>query len=169
MQTSQEGFKISRGRTEIEVPHGEGEITFVLPSYGPGTFREVMPKIDNAGLLRATTAQTVSLIYQAFQHKNELECQDILEILNSPNRHLWTGTEDLVVDEGVFVYDNADGKMFGDRAFAEMYLLEDRASLEKMFNVKDETQLISLGPGDLSPEKQLDGQLSSVKAKKMIV
>jgi PAS domain-containing protein len=38
----------------------------------------------------------------------------------------------------------------------------------KMFNVKDEKQFISLTPGDLSPEKQPDGQLSSVKAKKMI-
>jgi PAS domain S-box-containing protein len=39
----------------------------------------------------------------------------------------------------------------------------------KMFRVKDEKQFISLGPGDLSPEKQLDGQLSSAKAKKMIM
>jgi PAS domain S-box-containing protein len=38
----------------------------------------------------------------------------------------------------------------------------------KMFNVKDEEQLASLNPGDLSPEKQPDGQLSSEKSKKMI-
>lgn len=39
----------------------------------------------------------------------------------------------------------------------------------KMFRVKDEKQFISLGPGDLSPQKQPDGQLSGVKAKKMIM
>ena len=38
----------------------------------------------------------------------------------------------------------------------------------KMFNLKDEKELASLGPVDLSPEKQPDGQLSSIKAKKMI-
>jgi predicted aldo/keto reductase-like oxidoreductase len=38
----------------------------------------------------------------------------------------------------------------------------------KMFNTKNEEQFITLAPGDLSPEKQPDGQLSSVKAKKMI-
>jgi hypothetical protein len=38
----------------------------------------------------------------------------------------------------------------------------------RMFNVRDEKQFRSLNPGDLSPEKQPDGQLSSVKSKKMI-
>ncbi|MFA6255070.1 MAG: PAS domain S-box protein [Patescibacteria group bacterium] len=38
----------------------------------------------------------------------------------------------------------------------------------RMFGVKDEKQFISLGPGDLSPKYQPDGQLSTEKAKKMI-
>lgn len=38
----------------------------------------------------------------------------------------------------------------------------------KMFNVKDEEQLKTLTPADLSPEKQPDGLKSSIKAKKMI-
>lgn len=38
----------------------------------------------------------------------------------------------------------------------------------KMFNVKDEKELQNLSPGDLSPEKQPDGHLSSVDSKKMI-
>jgi PAS domain S-box-containing protein len=38
----------------------------------------------------------------------------------------------------------------------------------KMFNIKDEKELQSLGPWDVSPEKQPDGHLSSVDAKKMI-
>jgi PAS domain S-box-containing protein len=37
-----------------------------------------------------------------------------------------------------------------------------------IFNCKDENDFISHNPGELSPEKQPDGQLSSVKAKKMI-
>ena len=38
----------------------------------------------------------------------------------------------------------------------------------ELFGVKDEKQFDTLGPYDLSPEYQPDGQLSSVKAKKMI-
>lgn len=38
----------------------------------------------------------------------------------------------------------------------------------KMFNLKDEAQLETLTPADLSPEKQPDGLKSSIKAKKMI-
>ena len=38
----------------------------------------------------------------------------------------------------------------------------------KMFNAKDEKDFISKAPWEVSPEKQLDGQLSSVKANKMI-
>jgi PAS domain S-box-containing protein len=38
----------------------------------------------------------------------------------------------------------------------------------KMFNIKDEKELQSLGPGDLSPKKQPDGKLSADGAKKMI-
>ncbi len=41
------------------------------------------------------------------------------------------------------------------------------ATLE-MFKLKDEQELRSLGPWDLSPEKQPDGQRSDVKAQKMI-
>jgi PAS domain S-box-containing protein len=37
-----------------------------------------------------------------------------------------------------------------------------------MFNVKDEKQFITLGPWQISPKYQPDGQLSSIKAKKMI-
>lgn len=41
-------------------------------------------------------------------------------------------------------------------------------SIIEMFGVKDEKEFTSLGPWDLSPKYQPDGQLSSVKAKKMI-
>jgi len=38
----------------------------------------------------------------------------------------------------------------------------------KMFNVRSEAEFNSLTPSDLSPERQPDGQLSTVKARKMI-
>ena len=39
----------------------------------------------------------------------------------------------------------------------------------RMFKTKDEKEFTSLGPWEVSPEKQPDGQLSSVKAKAMIM
>ncbi|PIN87137.1 hypothetical protein COV19_01435 [Candidatus Woesearchaeota archaeon CG10_big_fil_rev_8_21_14_0_10_44_13] len=39
----------------------------------------------------------------------------------------------------------------------------------KMFNTKDEKEFISLGPWELSPKKQPDGQPSNEKAKRMIM
>lgn len=41
-------------------------------------------------------------------------------------------------------------------------------AIRKMFGVKNEKEFITLGPWDLSPKYQPDGQLSSVKAKQMI-
>ena len=41
-------------------------------------------------------------------------------------------------------------------------------SIIKMFNVRNEKEFTTLGPWELSPKYQTDGQLSSVKAKKMI-
>lgn len=38
----------------------------------------------------------------------------------------------------------------------------------KMFRARDEADFVSHGPGDLSPERQSDGRLSSEKAKEMI-
>lgn len=41
-------------------------------------------------------------------------------------------------------------------------------AIRKMFGVKNEKEFIKFGPWDLSPKYQPDGELSSVKAKKMI-
>jgi PAS domain S-box-containing protein len=43
------------------------------------------------------------------------------------------------------------------------------AAAIKMFRVKDEKEFTSLGPGDLSPKYQPEGELSSENAKKMIM
>ena len=47
------------------------------------------------------------------------------------------------------------------------FISGNRAAIN-MFHVNDEKEFVSLGPWELSPKKQPDGQLSSDKAKKMI-
>ncbi len=70
----EKNYKITRGRTEIEVPHPGDSISFVSPAYGPGTYANVGSQIESAGLVTPTMAETASLVYQAFkmvQKKNQ--------------------------------------------------------------------------------------------------
>jgi|APSaa5957512622_1039677.scaffolds.fasta_scaffold31612_2 hypothetical protein len=101
--------QVRQGRTEIDVPYNDGKITFVQPLVGPNYHAEVMGSIDSQGLLRPTTAQTLSLVDLAMQNPDEAHCKEILERFRK--NYLWTSTESLSFPEGVIVYDNVDGKM----------------------------------------------------------
>ena len=101
--------QIKTGRTEIDVPHKDGIITFVYPLKGPNYHSNVMSEIDSDSLFRPTTAQTFSLVDLAIQNKNEAHCAEVLNRFK--NNYLWTSTESLSVPAGVIVYDNVDGKM----------------------------------------------------------
>lgn len=107
------GGRIRRGRTEIEVPHKDGYITFIYPLIGPGTYEEVMKQIDSErDLLRPTTAQMFSLLNSVLDNQNEPHCAEILERFASDSgTYLWTCTESITTPEGIFVVDNVDGKM----------------------------------------------------------
>lgn len=75
-------------RITITVPHQGKRITFVAPHAGPSNYNAVGKQIDEAGLLRPTFAETVSLAYSATQNKDNKYAQGILDILN--NKWFWT-------------------------------------------------------------------------------
>src|SRR3989339_838126 len=55
------------GKTYLtRIPHERGEITFQHPSF-KGTYGSLAQQIDADGLQRPTSAQTASLVYDAFQ------------------------------------------------------------------------------------------------------
>jgi len=112
---------IRRGRTEIDVPYQDRTITFVYPAKGPGIYQGVMDQVSLDGLLRPTSAQTISLVDSAFQDENEPEFKDVLTKFK--NRYLWTSTENLSVPkQGIIVYDNINGKMPStSKELLEMY------------------------------------------------
>ena len=58
--------QITRGRTEITVPHKDGNVSFVYPSAGPNTYREVGKQILNQGLRVPTGDESASLIHAAY-------------------------------------------------------------------------------------------------------
>jgi len=101
--------EIREGRIEMEVPHLEETLTFVLPLHGPNYQPTVMNEISGQGLARPTTAQTFSLIDLAMQNPDERHCSEILKRFKQ--NYLWTSTESLSFPQGVIVYDNVNGDM----------------------------------------------------------
>jgi len=108
-----EDYKITRGRVEVEVPHQNGRITFVSPAKGPETYADVQEQIMSEGLIAPTMAQTASLIYTANQNKKEPEFNEVISRLN--NNWLWGFTGILYVpNKGAYIQDNpkvADGRV----------------------------------------------------------
>jgi hypothetical protein len=74
-------MKAEIGKTYLtEIPHEGKELTFEHPSF-KGTFGEVYNKIKESGLKIPSSAETASLVYDAFQNldgKYESEIKDIL-------------------------------------------------------------------------------------------
>jgi hypothetical protein len=110
-------------RTELTVPHSDSELSFICPPIG-GHYIRVGNKIDRKGLYKPTAAETVSLVYEAYQ-KREREFWKVREILKdnmswlkllslllpSPFSKgycwLWMFTGNLYVpNEGVYIQDN---------------------------------------------------------------
>ncbi len=85
--TNKSEFEVKEGRTTIVVPHQGKRITFVAPHAGPSTYSAVGEEIDNAGLLRPTFAEIVSLVYSATQNLDNKYAKQVLDILN--DRWFW--------------------------------------------------------------------------------
>ncbi len=85
--TDKPEFEVKEGRTTIVVPHQGKRITFIAPHFGPSTYNAVGEQIDEAGLLRPTFAETVSLVYSATQNPDRRYAKQVLGILN--DRLFW--------------------------------------------------------------------------------
>jgi hypothetical protein len=112
-------------KAEIPVLHGREILNFILPMAGPGSFGDIMAKVDMEGT-RPTTAQTFSLINYALQNPNELNRKYLFDKLRTA--YFWTSTENLFTPNEIIVYDNIDGKMPYDRkTLLERHIAGDRA------------------------------------------
>lgn len=117
-------YKITRGRIEVEVPHQGDKLTFVWPIKGPETYANVKEQIESNGLVAPTMAQTVSLVYTANQNSNEPEFNEVISRLD--NNCLWGFNGVLYLPRGEGDYQNGaiiqdnpqikDGRVFLDKS-----------------------------------------------------
>ena len=116
-QIQNKGIEVKEGRTILTVPHLGKDLIFAYPIKGPGTYQEVAEQIDNdktpSQLYKPTTAETISLIYAAFQDKDNKYSQEILKILK--DRYFWCFTKNLWTSKGVYVVDDKDGSKLNSK------------------------------------------------------
>ena len=94
--------------TKLFVPHNGGELTFLYPSYGPGTYANVGLSIARENLGRPTMAETVSLVYAVFDSDSQYG-QEIKGIIRREWMWAFTGTV-YVPNEGAFIQDDPEIK-----------------------------------------------------------
>jgi len=113
--------RVIRGRTELIVPHGDGEIAFVHPPQGPDTYQNVGREVLARNLTVPTGYQIASLVYGAY-NSQEPEFQKVQEIMK--NNWLWVFNRNLWTPEGVYVAH--DQKAIGNSQALSRDYLEQR-------------------------------------------
>jgi len=103
-------MRVEEERTKLYVPHLDGEITFAHLKIGPGTYASVGTEISAQELIRPTMAQTVSLVYSAFQNKDNKYSQEIKKILKDKRFWGFTGNRYVKSDKGIYIEDNPEIK-----------------------------------------------------------
>ena len=104
-------MKVEIGKSYLkEIPHEGGSRTFQHPSFS-GTYGKVADAIDKEGLQRPNSAETASLVYDAFQNSEGQYESEVIGILNK--RGFWEFTGNLYlpkskdeVNNGVILEDN---------------------------------------------------------------
>lgn len=85
-------MEIKEGKTYLTVSHEGGKLTFQYPAFR-GTYGNVAEAIDKAELKRPNSPETASLVYDAFQNKDEKYESEIIKILK--DNWVWEFTGNL--------------------------------------------------------------------------
>ena len=85
-------MEVQEGKTYLTVPHAGGKIAFEYPAF-KGTYANVAEQIDKAGLKRPNSAETASLVYDAWKNQKGEKESEIISILK--NNWLWEYTGNL--------------------------------------------------------------------------
>ena len=80
------------GKSYLTVPHEGGELSFHYPSF-KGTYENVANEIDKVGLKRPNSAETASLVYDAWKNQKGEKESEIISILKKD--WLWEFTGNL--------------------------------------------------------------------------
>lgn len=123
VQTQYEGMEVIEAGTLLKVPHLKGELTFVYPIKA-GNYKRIREQIKESQLHGPTTAETISLLYDAFKNKGEEYAQEILKILKE--KYFLCFTENLWVSKGVYVVDNNDGNSLNESDLEKRLHADDK-------------------------------------------
>ena len=75
-----QGLRVEEGITKLTASHNGGDLTFIHPSHGPGTYADVGLSIEKDQLKRPTLAETASLVHAVFSSDDRYgtEIKDIM-------------------------------------------------------------------------------------------
>ena len=125
------------GKSYLTVPHEGGKLTF---QYSPfrGTYGNVANEIDKAELKRPNSAETASLVYDAWKNPEERDSSEIIKILR--NRWFWEFTGNLYlpksneeINNGIILENNpkiVNGKLVMDKNSLIKRLKENDSSVK---------------------------------------
>lgn len=116
-------MKAQVGKTYLtEIPHKGGNLTFQHPAFN-GYFGKVAESIEKSGLIKPTSSETASLIYDAFQNKEGKYESEIIKILEDAwfweftiNHYLPKSNEE--INNGVILHPaefDKDGNIISDK------------------------------------------------------
>ena len=111
METAVKKARVEEGITRIYVPFKNIEIVFAYPFFGPKNYQNVRSQTKEANLSLPTSEETAYLVNTAYldnEAKNILPFKEVRDIIR--NRWLWEFTRNLWTPEGVYLYDDIDGK-----------------------------------------------------------
>ena len=120
-------MEVKIGRTELTVPHEGGELTVAHPQY-LGTRAQVETQMNEAGLRMPTSAETASLVYDAFKNpKGEYEAGIIKTLKDA---WLWEREGNLYLSKNPGA-EFHDGVIIANPEIIEGRMIMDKSSLIK--------------------------------------
>ncbi len=126
--TKFQGIRVREGRTYLDVPHLDSEITFIHPAKGPGTYVEIARQLEEYNLLPPTMAHNSSLVHSAWQNPKEKYSNEIINIL----RNNW-----LLCFNGI-LYEPKEGAYIQDNPKIENgEIIMDKSDLIKRLEAND--------------------------------
>ena len=154
-------METQEGKTYLTVPHERGELSFQYPAF-KGTYTSVAEQIDKAGLKRPTSAETASLVYEAWKNPKEESSLKIISILK--NHWLWEFTGNLYlpksdeeISNGVILETNPKIENGPNGISSGVKLIMDKNSLIQ--RLKDNDSLVKFVPFGYKIGKQAQKEL----------
>ena len=127
-------MKVKEGKTSLTISHEGGKLTFQHPAFR-GSYGDVAKQIDKADLKRPRSAETASLVYDAFQNKDGKYESEIIGILK--DNWFWEFTGNLYLPKS-----NGPAGVSSGEEINNGVILEHNPKIENGKLIMDKNSLI---------------------------